>query len=228
MNTKILGILGLMAVVAVVPPAIATEDGSGEYTDVYEDAEDSAGADVSELDADTPDVIVDVPAPRAVGERMTCPEINERVSELREDIKAYPELAADLEYMLSRQRIQCAPRANRRPVRNYANVNPVMVVDAVSVDVQEEPASVVDVVSVMPEKPVEQAPEKTPEELAAEQAAAQAKIKENMANGLCGDGTKPNRFGCCAGERFKEVSQMKFACCPTTGDGECHEPLKKE
>lgn len=222
MNTKILGILGLMAVVAVVPPAIATEDGSGEYADVYEDAEDSVDVDVSELDADTPDVIVDVPAPRAVGERMTCPEINERISELREDIKAYPELAADLEYMLSRQRIQCAPRANRRPVRNYANVNPVMVVDAVSVDIQEEPVapSVVDVVSVMPEK--------TPEELAAEHAAAQAKIKENMANGLCGDGTKPNRFGCCAGERFKEVSQMKFACCPTTGDGECHEPLKKE
>jgi hypothetical protein len=62
-------------------------------------------------------------------------------------------------------------------------------------------------------------PEKTYEEWAAEYDA-------NLAAGLCGDGTKPNKYGCCTDEVFKDLGNLKFACCPKTG-GDCFPPIKK-
>ncbi len=61
------------------------------------------------------------------------------------------------------------------------------------------------------------APEKTTEEIAAEIAA-------NIAKGLCGDGTKPNKFGCCTGEKFTDLGNLVFACCPADG-GDCYPPM---
>jgi len=61
-------------------------------------------------------------------------------------------------------------------------------------------------------------PEKTDAELAAEYDA-------NLAAGLCGDGTAPNKFGCCAGETFKDLGNLVFACCPK-GNGLCFPPIK--
>ncbi len=207
MNIKIIAILGVF----VCAPALADE--SNLESVVADDAETTV--------VDTA-AVEEVPAPRAVVERMSCADINQRVEELREDIKAYPELAPDLEYMLSRQRTACAARAKRRPVHNYENVNPVRVIEDAEVaeeaieEVSAEPAAI-------GEPEPEPVVEKTPEELAAEAE----KVAENRAKGLCDDGAKPNRYGCCAGEKFKEVSQMKFACCPREGDGECIEPRKK-
>lgn len=62
------------------------------------------------------------------------------------------------------------------------------------------------------------APEKSEEEIAAE-------IEKNIAAGLCADGTKPNKFGCCAGETFKDLGDTVFACCKD-GGGECFPPIK--
>ena len=56
------------------------------------------------------------------------------------------------------------------------------------------------------------------EEVDAETAAA------NVAAGLCTDGSKPNRFGCCDGETFKDMGNLVFACCPDDG-GECYPPI---
>lgn len=203
MNIKIIGIITAL----VCSPAFAEEV-----------VDDFAEEDIFETElVEDEGAIEEVPAPRAVVARLSCDDINKRVEELREDIKAYPELAADLEYMLGRQRTQCAARARRRPVHNYENVNPVQYIE--DVVVEEEP--VVEEEQVIPEPVVV---EKTPEELAAEQE----EIQENRAKGLCDDGSKPNRYGCCDGEKFKEVSQMKFACCPKEGDGECIETRKKK
>lgn len=55
-------------------------------------------------------------------------------------------------------------------------------------------------------------------EVSPEQAAA------NVAAGLCTDGSKPNKFGCCAGETFKDMGNLVFACCPDDG-GECYPPI---
>lgn len=204
MNIKIIGIICALICVPAIAEDVIDETVPQDVVDV-EVVDDAA--------------VTDVPAPRAVVSRLSCDEINQRVEELREDIKAYPELAADLEYMIGRQRTQCAARARRRPVHNYENVNPVKQVEVVEEVADEE-------VQVAPEPAPEPEPvqEKTPEELAAEAAA----IEENRAKGLCDDGVKPNRYGCCAGEKFKEVSQMKFACCPREGDGGCVEPRKKK
>lgn len=72
------------------------------------------------------------------------------------------------------------------------------------------------------EKPVAMAPAEpaiqTDEEWAAEYDA-------NLAAGLCGDGTKPNRFGCCTGETFKDLGNDGFACCLKAG-GMCFPPMK--
>ena len=47
-----------------------------------------------------------------------------------------------------------------------------------------------------------------------------------VGNGPCPDGAAPNSFGCCAGERFTNMGNLMFACCPKSGDGECYSPLK--
>jgi len=48
----------------------------------------------------------------------------------------------------------------------------------------------------------------------------------NLAAGLCGDGTKPNKFGCCADEVFRDMGNTVFACCPRSG-GDCFPPITK-
>ena len=68
-------------------------------------------------------------------------------------------------------------------------------------------------------EPAPAAPEKTYEEWAAE-------FDANLAAGLCGDGTKPNRYGCCTDEVFKDLGNTTFACCPKVGDGLCFPPIK--
>lgn len=60
------------------------------------------------------------------------------------------------------------------------------------------------------------APVKTDEEIAAE-------INANIAAGLCADGTKPNKYGCCADELFRDMGGT-FACCPKSG-GDCFPPM---
>lgn len=60
------------------------------------------------------------------------------------------------------------------------------------------------------------APQKTDEEIAAE-------INANIAAGLCADGTKPNKYGCCADELFRDMGGT-FACCPKSG-GDCFPPM---
>ena len=236
MNIKTIGIFAFLSFFVAVPVVRAEEESNEdpaavEYADyedyeVFDDVQELIDEELTETavvaddteqvvvdDVEEPEV-VDVPAPRAVADRLSCDEINIRVSELREDVKAYPELKADLEYMLSRQRNQCAPRAARRPVHNYRNVNPVVEIEVPEVSVSTEP-------------PV---PEKTPEEIAAEEAAAeaalQARIEENRSKGLCDDGEKPNQYGCCGGEVFKQVEHLKFACCEKGNPNECREPLK--
>ena len=221
MNIKILGILGILTITAVSYVSYADDD--AEIIEIEED-EDFDEDDFDDWD-DEEEVEEVVTETRTVSSRLTCDDIKQRVSELREDVKSHPELKSELETMLARQRTNCAPRANRRPVHNYENVNPVIEVEAVAVE--EEPAEVEEPV-VKEKKKVETEPVKTPEEIAAEAAELARKIAENLSNGLCGDGAKPNRYGCCEGEKFKETAQMKFACCPKEGNSECHEPIKKK
>lgn len=229
MNIKILGLLGILSVATVSYVSFADDTEVLVDDEEFEEAEEELEAeekleDEEEVEVEEVEVVTET---RTVASRLSCDDVKQRVAELREDVKSHPELKTELETMLARQRTQCAPRANRRPVHNYENVNPVMVIDAVPVEEVVEEEVVVEQVEEKPKEPV-----KTPEEIAAEEAAKKAEqeriIAENLANGLCGDGTKPNRYGCCEGEKFKETSHLQFACCPKEGDGECHEPINKK
>ena len=70
-------------------------------------------------------------------------------------------------------------------------------------------------------------PENKPDAAVSEQTEEEwaAIYDANLAAGLCGDGTKPNRYGCCTDEIFKDLGNLKFACCPKTG-GDCFPPIK--
>lgn len=65
--------------------------------------------------------------------------------------------------------------------------------------------------------PVEIEPAETDEE-------KYARIAANLDAGLCPDGTTPNKFGCCGDEKFKDLGNLEFACCPE--QGECFPPIK--
>lgn len=150
---------------------------------------------------------------RAIAARMTCAEINDRITELRDEVQFDPELEAELNTMLARQRTQCASKARHRPVRKQIK------------ETATEKPEVTEEIAVLEEIV---APELSSEEMAAQEAEAEKIAIENVAKGLCPDGNKPNRFGCCAGERFKEVGKMQYACCPKDGEGDCFEPLTKK
>lgn len=64
------------------------------------------------------------------------------------------------------------------------------------------------------------APEMTEEEKI---AAANAMLEK----GLCTDGTKPNKYGCCGKEIFKDLGNTVFACCPSDG-GDCYPPIETD
>lgn len=94
---------------------------------------------------------------------------------------------------------------------------------ATSTDVATEPktveAPVQEVVAETVTDAAPAVPEKSAEEIAAERA-------ELRASGVCPDDGKPNRFGCCEGEKFRDLGNLVFACCPETGD--CFEPIVRE
>ncbi len=48
----------------------------------------------------------------------------------------------------------------------------------------------------------------------------------NIEHKLCPDDVKPNKFGCCGDEVFKEIKNLEFGCC-LPNDGDCFPPIKQ-
>jgi hypothetical protein len=220
--------LGIIAIIVFATTSAFMADGDEFIIDTgseYEYTnEDWSDFDVEEFFDEnnlefvtTSDLVEPTVEPRVVVSRMTCDQINMRISELREDVKSYPELQSELDSMIGRQRTQCATTVNRRPVHNYDNINPIRILDV--------PESESDVVEQLETESVVET-KNIDAELMVDQETENAKITENLAHGLCGDGTKPNRYGCCPGEVFKEVEPLVFGCCPKDGNGQCVEPIK--
>lgn len=212
MNLKILGLFGVLAVAAYpVWTVVATDD-----------VEEVADDEFEEFDIDESDDVES--AEQKVVARTTCEETKKRIAELQAMTNPEDADLEELEYLQKRQRSQCAAKGRSRPVRNYANLGPKMeelqevVIEEVVVEEKPKNKSKKKVESETKTETPE--PVKTQKEIDGERAA-------NLANGLCGDGAKPNKFGCCDGEKFKDLGNLKFACCPKEGDGECHAPIKK-
>ena len=188
-----------------------------------------------------------------VVERKTCAEISAQIANLSEIVNPDETVLENLKQLQTLQRRNCvAKNTGRRtvartlPVVNASMAENVTESDALSEylankksncdklnDEIEKMASanddanadalasmrgVYDMDCAEKSKPAPAEPEQTYEEWAAAYDA-------NLAAGLCGDGSKPNKYGCCPDEIFKDLGNTRFACCPKTG-GDCFPPIK--
>lgn len=183
-----------------------------------------------------------------VTERVTCADIKSELNSL----EINDENQARIDKLKSEYRRFCTPKAAKRRASDtsaimyaktaQAKAAPVVVdVEPEKVEASDENAdaevttettAVTTVTDVVPDEKKSDAvtdtanaadtPEpvdtRTPEEIQLE------KELENLAAGLCADGTKPNKYGCCTDEIFKDLGDLVFACCPKDG-GDCYEPI---
>jgi hypothetical protein len=156
--------------------------------------------------ADTTDVVQDA----VVVERETCADISAKIEELSAVVEPDEETVAQIADLKAKYRSNCTRSAGSRRAVGRVDDSVAEVAEQVSdtetVDVEQNV-----------EAPAEEASETIT--LTPEQA------KANLDAGLCADGTKPNRFGCCGDEIFKDLGNTVFACCPKDG-GDCFPPLK--
>ena len=156
----------------------------------------------------------------AVVERVSCADMQARIKELSEVEDDTGDVADEIAKLTQEYRRACMRAAAGRRTTTAARVS---VVEAGEEDVVESEDVTEDVEDdgVSTEEVIEtEEIEKT--ELTPEQEL------ENLDAGLCADGTKPNRFGCCGDEIFKDLGNTVFACCPKSGgdDSDCFPPIK--
>lgn len=167
-------------------------------------------------------------APR-IAERVSCADIKTRITELSAIEEATDDELAELEQLKTDYRSKCSRSAAKR--KSSAAKNDVVAPTVVTAEIsEEEVAEQPSEITVAQETAAEVVTEdkKVIEEVAVE-IDEEALLEQELANldaGLCADGTKPNKFGCCAGEVFKDLGKSVFACCPETGDGECFPPIQ--
>mgnify|MGYP003300335697 CR=1 FL=1 len=156
-----------------------------------------------------------------VVERMSCSDMQKRMSELKPVAETDDDAYYELENLKTQYRSTCTRSASARRVsgRNDIVVEEVVYEEEYIEDVVEEESE--PVVETVTETVTEKEVEPVEPELTAEQ------IDANFAAGLCADGAKPNKFGCCADEIFKDMGNAVFACCPKSG-GDCFPPIEKE
>lgn len=139
---------------------------------------------------------------RGVAERINCADARARIAEINAIAEPDEDTLAELDELNARVRRDCTVRNTRAASGRAAPKAPQVVDDTLdaSVETVDEP-------------------EPEPVVLDAET------VKENLAAGLCADGTKPNKYGCCTDEIFRDMGGMNFACCPKSG-GDCFPPIK--
>ena len=233
MNIKIIGLVGLLAFASYSAYVIADDDveeveefEEDEYEDIddfddYEDEdtyddEDSEESDmVEDSDESTSvqpaksDDVVETKLGTRTVTKIDCNKIREQIKDLEKQLKQDSSVQPQLDNLKQAEKRQCGQTGRNRPVRNYNNAAPMP---------NAEPVQLEPVADVKLEPPVEKpmAPKLSKKEMA-----------DNIARGLCADGTKPNKFGCCAGETFKDMGNLKFLCCSKENKDDCHQPLKK-
>lgn len=168
----------------------------------------------------------------AVGARMTCADINAKISELSAVVEPDTDVIDELTKLKADYRRSCSRAARGRKSSAGARV----VIEA-SDNTEPQQKTDEEVVEEASEEDLTQVPEEdvTQPEVEVEEVVVDAGPTEdeilamelaNLDAGLCVDGTKPNKFGCCEGELFKDLGNAVFACCPKEGDGECFPPIK--
>ena len=172
---------------------------------------------------DDSDIVIE----QTVAVRRTCTDIKSEIDKLAALSEPTEEETSKLTADRAEYRTKCTARAGARALRRGHAPAPVIQqsdqadnTQSVSASDDKTPSTEPETKQDMPPAPesVVETPEKTPDEIAAE-------IEANVNAGLCPDGTKPNRFGCCANETFKDMGNAGFNCCPKDG-GDCYPPIK--
>lgn len=144
-----------------------------------------------------------------VAERVSCADMNTKIAELSA-IEAPDETTIqELTELKAEYRRACAKFASGRRTsgRSGAVVAPVVA--------SEEETTTTETVA-----------ETVVEEVAEPVILSDEQKQANLDAGLCADGTSPNRFGCCTGEKFTDLGNLNFACCPDDGVSDCFPPIK--
>ena len=172
---------------------------------------------------------------QAIVDRMSCSDISARMVELSEIEEPDDDVTIELGKLKSDYRRKCMKSAGKRKTaaKNRVIITVEESASSPKEDVVEEKTT--ETVEEQPEKIEEKVEEKvektkTTETQPVSMEATDAEIKMlhelmNLDMGLCADGTKPNKFGCCTDEIFKDMGNNVYACCPKTG-GDCYPPLK--
>ncbi|MDW3024094.1 MAG: hypothetical protein R8N50_00160 [Alphaproteobacteria bacterium] len=150
-------------------------------------------------------------------ERMSCADMSARISEIEQIATPTEEETTEQNQLKASYRKNCVKVARGRRTSGGAHVikQTVMVEESLT-----EEAAVADEEETQKEVEVAQESVPTEPDITPEQEL------ENLDAGLCADGSKPNRFGCCGEEVFKDLGDSIFACCPKEGDGMCFPPIE--
>lgn len=172
---------------------------------------------------------------QVVVERMSCLDINTKISELSGIEEPDDDTIIELEKLKSDYRRKCMKSAGGRKTaaqgRSVINNDPIEETEVVE-EVVEETTEVEQATVKEPDNKPQKQPKKQnkKETSSGGMPATEEEVKMfeelmNLEMGLCADGTKPNKFGCCTDEIFKDLGNNVYACCPKTG-GDCYPPMK--
>ena len=179
-----------------------------------------------------------------VSERMTCADINAKLSELVAIEEPDDSVVDEITKLKADYRRSCAKAARKR--KTSASGRVVVSVASEEVDavtsgddeksVPDAPAVESQVTADVVESSdvVETSDNSSDNVASAADGADNADAAENaeliqelfnLDSGLCADGSTPNKFGCCNDEIFKDLGDTVFACCPPQG-GDCFPPIQ--
>lgn len=169
--------------------------------------------------------VVEEEAEASVVERVSCTDIQAQITELSAIEEPDEETQEELANLKATQRSKCMRSAGKR----RATVGRKALIAASEASTTTEEVLVDE--NVEKEQPKQEAvkEEVVKEVVVEEQTVSELtpeQVQANLDAGLCADGAKPNRFGCCGDEIFKDMGNAVFACCPKSG-GDCLPPIGK-
>lgn len=194
----------------------------------------------------TTSVMADEEVVTVVADRMTCADIQERISELSSEEEPDDFVLEEIAKLKADYRRSCTKSAGGRRTAAASRVIVETTDDEEYIDDDDE--IIEDIEEVAEEEVVQEVkkPKKKTKKQSDESEIQQsddvdsdesaqeteedlkAQLEQELANlnsGLCADGAKPNKYGCCGDEIFKDMGNMVFACCPKSG-GDCFPPIQ--
>ncbi len=151
-----------------------------------------------------------------VAERTDCDAMRDEIAQLIKIENPDDATAARLTEIQKISRRNCTKRTGTRRTSGRTGALPVAAASELNIQALDETAAgTMEATGATTDEKKDETPELNAETIAA-----------NIEAGLCADGEKPNKFGCCAGETFKDLGDLVFACCKDDSD-ECFPPIEK-